>query len=536
LRKHAEKKAAKRRDNAMHIDEGVADLDDSSSNEGIDEPETPDVYSQDLDEESEDSEDDEEDQNLEDMEAGRPALHTEARIAKAKKRKKKVEEGQVYVNANEVHASLIHLFEKEREIMSLVYNSAGASDEPNPPSADMFFIQYLLVPPNKYRKEQKTGPEEISESPDNESYRKILSACEDLYTIRQEIQGHVDETRRRVRTYDDLQNSWLLLQDMVNSLIDRDRNPTKGLARLRNPEGIKQKLEKKEGMFRMNIMGKRVNFAARSVISPDPNIETNQIGIPPVFAKKLTYPEPVTSHTFHELKQAVINGPEKWPGAISIEYETGQVINLRQKNNDERLALANQLLSVSNPSMTGNRNKKVHRHLNNGDIVIMNRQPTLHKPSMMAHRARVLPGEKTIRMHYANCNAYNADFDGDEMNMHFPQNEIARAEALQIADTDHQYLSATAGQPLRGLIQDHISVSVWLTCQDTFFTLEEYQELLYSSLRPEDNHTNSDRIQTVEPAIFKPISLWTGKQLINTILKARISRRSGAAFKVIDSF
>jgi DNA-directed RNA polymerase beta' subunit len=89
---------------------------------------------------------------------------------------------------------------------------------------------------------------------------------------------------------------------------------------------------------------------------------------------------------------------------------------------------------------------------------------------MMAHRARVLPGEKTIRMHYANCNTYNADFDGDEMNMHFPQNELARAEAMLIANTDNQYLSATAGKPLRGLIQDHISMSVWLTSKDMFFS------------------------------------------------------------------
>jgi len=149
----------------------------------------------------------------------------------------------------------------------------------------------------------------------------------------------------------------------------------------------------------------------------------------------------------------------------------------------------------------------------------MNRQPTLHKPSMMAHRARVLPGEKTIRMHYANCNTYNADFDGDEMNMHFPQNEIARAEAATIADTDHQYLSGTAGQPLRGLIQDHISMGVWLTNRDTFFNREDYQQLLYASLRPEDSHTTSGTLLTVTPAISKPRAMWTGKQIITTILK-----------------
>ena len=75
-------------------------------------------------------------------------------------------------------------------------------------------------------------------------------------------------------------------------------------------------------------------------------------------------------------------------------------------------------------------NKKVYRHLTNGDVVLMNRQPTLYKPSIMGHRVQVLPGEKTIRMHYANYNIYNADFDGDKMNIHFPQNEIVRAEAL----------------------------------------------------------------------------------------------------------
>lgn len=149
----------------------------------------------------------------------------------------------------------------------------------------------------------------------------------------------------------------------------------------------------------------------------------------------------------------------------------------------------------------------------------MNRQPTLHKPSMMVHRARVLPGERTIRMHYANCNTYNADFDGDEMNMHFPQNELARAEAATIADADHQYLSATAGNPLRGLIQDHISISVALCSRDSFFTREEYNQLLYAAVRPEDNHTTTGRLQTVPPTVWKPRALWTGKQLITTLLK-----------------
>ncbi|KAG1142379.1 hypothetical protein G6F36_015567 [Rhizopus arrhizus] len=137
----------------------------------------------------------------------------------------------------------------------------------------------------------------------------------------------------------------------------------------------------------------------------------------------------------------------------------------------------------------------------------------------MAHKARVLPGEKTIRMHYANCNTYNADFDGDEMNIHFPQNEIARAEAALIANTDNQYLVPTSGDPLRGLIQDNVDSGVWMSSRDTFFNREEYHQLLYGSLRPEVDGTGDGKIRTLPPTILKPEPLWTGKQVISTIIK-----------------
>ncbi len=421
-----------------------------------------------------------------------------------------------YMNQIEVKASLTLLFEKEQEILSLVYVSRSSAKKAALVTADMFFLQTLLVPPNKYRP-MALAAAGVTEAEQNKLYQGILVAADQIATISRELNNpELADLKYRRRDFNDLQEAGIKLQDAVNSLIDRDRNPVQGAAGKQNEEGIKQKLEKKEGLFRKNMMGKRVNFAARSVISPDPNIETNEIGVPPVFAIKLTYPEPVTSHNFKELKQAVINGPLKWPGAAAIENENGLVISLRNKTPDERLSLANQLLAVGTGS--GARNKKVHRHLNNGDVVLMNRQPTLHKPSIMGHRARVLPGEKTIRMHYANCNTYNADFDGDEMNMHFPQSEVARAEALQIADTDHQYLAATAGKPLRGLIQDHLSVAVWMTNRDTFFDRATYQQLIYNCLRPESGHIVGDRILTVPPAIIKPFPRWTGKQVITTIL------------------
>ncbi|KAK4190298.1 hypothetical protein QBC35DRAFT_490623 [Podospora australis] len=441
---------------------------------------------------------------------------------KTKETKAKPALAQRFLNSLEVKQRLDLLFEKEQEVLSLLFNARPRVKNSKPINADMFFIQTLLVPPNRYRPEARMGDAQITEAEQNSLYKKILQSSSTLGRIAREINFGKEAAisqGRRPRDMAALFQAWTELQDAVNSLMDRDKNPVQGSAGKRNEEGIKQKLEKKEGLFRKNMMGKRVNYAARSVISPDPNIETNEIGVPPVFAKKLTYPEPVTSHNFRDLQQAVINGVDKWPGAAAIENENGQIVNLRNKSLEDRVALANQLLAPSTNNFGNYRNKKVHRHITNGDVVLMNRQPTLHKPSIMGHRVRVLPGEKTIRMHYANCNTYNADFDGDEMNMHFPQNEIARAEALQLADTDHQYISGTAGSPLRGLIQDHLSVSVILCNKDTFFDRGAYMQLVYAGLRPESGHITGERILTVPPAVIKPVARWTGKQVITTILK-----------------
>ncbi|KAI2620150.1 beta and beta-prime subunits of DNA dependent RNA-polymerase [Hypomontagnella submonticulosa] len=499
-------KADKAKKRSYESDEGIADIDLPSSEGEVDQ--------------DNDEEEGEDEGEGEELDENGDVIMSEggATLKSSKKKDSDSKPQQRYVNSMEVQARLQLLFEKEQDLMGLVYNSRPLGKKL---PADNFFIQTVLVPPNKYRPEARQGDGAIAEAQQNSLYKQILTACAKIAQTHKEISQHANDPDAGVRRRDmsEMHEACIQLQDGVNSLIDRDRNPIRGAAGKRNEDGIKQKLEKKEGLFRKNMMGKRVNYAARSVISPDPNIETSEIGVPPVFAKKLTYPEPVTSHNFREMQQAVINGVDKWPGAAAIENENGQIINLKNKSVEDRVALANQLLAPTSHEYASMKGKKVHRHLGNGDVVLMNRQPTLHKPSIMGHRARVLPGEKTIRMHYANCNTYNADFDGDEMNMHFPQNELARAEALKIADTDHQYLSATAGKPLRGLIQDHLSVSVALCNKDTFFDKGAYHQLVYSALRPESGHIASERLELVPPAILKPAKRWTGKQVITTILK-----------------
>ncbi|KAI8067394.1 hypothetical protein BDF21DRAFT_496279 [Thamnidium elegans] len=443
--------------------------------------------------------------------------------------------GQRYLTPYEVRDHVRELFEKEGEAVTLLY---GARDPRTPSyikkaSYHMFFIETLAVAPTRFRPPSVMG-DKIFESPQNELLSNILKGSHSVRDFSEELQKTIEEYPTDKNKIDRIRNNFvdsiINLQHAVNSFIDSTKNPTQVAQGATLPPGIRQALEKKEGLFRKHMMGKRVNYAARSVISPDPFIETSEIGIPPVFATKLTYPEPVTPHNIKEMRQAVINGPNKWPGATHVQNEDQSIDVLADLSIESRIALANSLLAPqsSHTAQTGNNpyptrtqtiNKKVLRHVRNGDMLLLNRQPTLHKPSIMAHKARILPGEKTIRMHYANCNTYNADFDGDEMNIHFPQNEVARAEAAFIANTDNQYLVPTSGDPLRGLIQDSVDSGVWVTSRDTFFTKEEYHQLLYGSLRPEIDGTGGGKIQTLPPAIMKPKPLWTGKQVISTVLK-----------------
>jgi DNA-directed RNA polymerase I subunit RPA1 len=418
----------------------------------------------------------------------------------------------------EVRNTLIRLFENEKEVTLLLYQPRSVGDiSAKRVTADMFFINVLPVSPICFRPPQISGGD-INENSGNRILSQILRDC---LTIRDHKELHGDRPDALQR----LMQAFITLQVNVNTLIDSTKNPAQGAYARKIEPGIKQALEKKEGLFRMNMMGKRVNFAARSVISPDPNIETSEIGIPLVFAQKLTYPESVTDENFSFLSNLVETGPDEWPGAVAIEMENGGLQKLpggtTQTDREQRREMA-KLLQTPDPLIGDLKPKKVLRHLMNNDYVLMNRQPTLHKPSIMGHKARVLKKERTIRMHYANCNTYNADFDGDEMNMHLPQNAVAQAEAREIASTNLQYLVPTSGKPLRGLIQDHLVMAVTLTSRDTFFTREEYLQLIYSAILPEHNEIykgKSRRIKTIPPAIMKPRRLWTGKQVVTTILE-----------------
>ena len=180
-----------------------------------------------------------------------------------------------YINPKEVLERLNLLFEKEQDLLSLLYRSTPAHKNSKPLTAEIFFLQTLLVPPNRYRPDAKMGDRGVSEAQQNNLYKMILRNSSLVAQVSKSLyqatsNGSAGSADRLARDMASLQQAWVQLQDSVNSLIDRNKNPVQGAAAKRNEEGIKQKLEKKEGLFRMNMMGKRVNFAARTVISPDP--------------------------------------------------------------------------------------------------------------------------------------------------------------------------------------------------------------------------------------------------------------------------
>ncbi|PFH50553.1 hypothetical protein AMATHDRAFT_75536 [Amanita thiersii Skay4041] len=262
--------------------------------------------------------------------------------------------------------------------------------------------------------------------------------------------------------------------------------------------GFVQRLKGKQGRFRGNLSGKRVDFSGRTVISPDPNLRIDEVAVPERVAKILTYPERVTSHNIETLRQAVRNGPDVHPGANYVSREENKKF-LRFGN---RSAIADNLTIGD----------IVERHIVDGDIVLFNRQPSLHKLSIMCHRAKIRPW-RSFRLNECVCGPYNADFDGDEMNLHVPQTEEARTEALELMSVKHNLVTPRNGEPVIAAIQDFITASFLLSRKDTFFDRRQFTQIC-NYFADSNMH-----IDIAPPTIWKPVRLWTGKQIFNVLMR-----------------
>ncbi len=278
-------------------------------------------------------------------------------------------------------------------------------------------------------------------------------------------------------------------------------NESSGIPPARHRSGralktLSQRLKGKEGRFRSNLSGKRVDFSARTVISPDPNLDISEVGVPLSVAMKLSVPEKVTHWNIEGMQKLVENGPEEYPGALYIVRPDGKRVRLEFVLDREKIAEGLEAGFI------------VERHIRDGDIVIFNRQPSLHRMSIMAHYVKVLP-YKTFRLHLCVCPPYNADFDGDEMNLHVPQSEEAQTEARILMQVQDHILSPRFGGPIIGAIRDFITAAYLLTRRSTLLTRKEVCELLiaagYEGPLP-------------KPAAEKPEKTWLGKQVFSLLL------------------
>ena len=293
-----------------------------------------------------------------------------------------------------------------------------------------------------------------------------------------------------------VEDLWDLLQYHVTTFFDNNIAQLPP-ARHRSGQPLKtltERIKSKEGRIRHNLAGKRTNFSARTVISPDPMLELYEVGVPSIIATKLTVPERANSWNMEYLKQFVEKAPDKYPGANYIIRPDGKKKKITEETKEASL-------EELQPGYI------VERHLMDGDIAIFNRQPSLHRMSMMCHRVRVLPG-KTLRLNPAVCTPYNADFDGDEMNLHIPQTEEARAEAEILMEVQTQLISLRYGLSIIGCTQDAISGNFMLT-KDESIKREEAIDLLsavgvtdFSKLPRKQSVTGKEIFSTLLPEDF----------------------------------
>lgn len=258
-------------------------------------------------------------------------------------------------------------------------------------------------------------------------------------------------------------------------------------------------LKGKEGRFRGDLMGKRVDQSARSVISPDPTIDVDEVGVPKAIATRLTVSERVTPYNLQRLRRRVANGSGRLDGAEAIIMRDGKNVQLAYTADPA-------VLDVVPGCM-------VERYLQDGDIVLFNRQPTLHRMSMMGHLVRIMDGS-TFRLNLSCTTPYNADFDGDEMNMHVPQSVAAQSEAREIMAVSKQIVAPQANKPCMGLVQDTLLGTCLLTSPDTFLTRAQVMQMIMQLKYPRE--TDLARMMP-RPAILKPRPLWTGAQVFGLL-------------------
>jgi DNA-directed RNA polymerase beta' subunit len=284
------------------------------------------------------------------------------------------------VNPETIHTIFKNISDEDVELVGL---------DPKLSRPEWMIWTIMPVPPPAMRPTAKTPDGRISDD-------DLTHKLNDIIKFNNQLRIKINESNKQSL----IEDCWQLLQYHVATYID---NEISGLPKTQHRSGrplktIRQRVKAKEGRVRGNLMGKRVDGSARSVITADPYLSMDQLGVPMRVAMNLTYPELVTRYNIAQMTQLVKNGPNMYPGAKAYKK--------RYKHSRINLKFG---ARMSDPHLEPG--DIVYRHLMDNDWVLFNRQPSLHRMSMMAHRVKVLEG-KTFRLNVNVCAPYNADFDG----------------------------------------------------------------------------------------------------------------------------
>ena len=250
-------------------------------------------------------------------------------------------------------------------------------------------------------------------------------------------------------------------------------------------KSVSERLKGKSGRIRGNLMGKRVDFSARTVITSDPNLSLDELGVPLKIAMNITFPEIVTPYNIDKMTQLIRNGRDIYPGANfvipynSLESGKKTKIDLRYRKKSLKLYYGD----------------IVERHIIDGDPVLFNRQPTLHKMSMMCHKVKVIKNDNlnTFRINVTVTTPYNADFDGDEMNMFVPQTHQTLLELSNIADVKRQIITPKTSRPIIKFKQDTLLGTYKLTANNNIIDYHDVMNLLmYCDITNEKDSISSN--------------------------------------------
>jgi len=320
---------------------------------------------------------------------------------------------------------------------------------------DWMICQVMQVSPPAVRPSVKHDSQQRSE---DDLTHILVNIIKTNKTLQEKIQNNAP-----ANVIDD----WTtVLQYYIATQVD---NKIPGVASVAQRSGrpfksIKDRLNGKTGRMRGNLMAKRVDFSARSVITADPNISICELGVPMKIAKNITKPVYVNKINRDFLTKLVRNGPEVWPGAKMLQKKNGESITLKYYLDRNSIVLEEGDI--------------VHRHMMNGDAILFNRQPTLHRMSMMCHIVRIMKRGDTFRMNVADTKPYNADFDGDEMNLHMPQDLEAETELKNLAAVPYQIISPANNASIIGIYQDSMLGSFLFSKEGLKFTPRHTMNLL----------------------------------------------------------